>query len=151
MNMEMKNKIRVEMEALSENEGLARTVAASFAAGWDPTMEELTEIKTAISEAVSNAIIHAYPEGPEGRKGKVILEMAGNREGKLIFTVEDQGIGIGDVKRAREPLYTTGDGERSGMGFTVMESFMDRLDVESAPGRGTRVTMIKVLDIIHGQ
>jgi len=132
----------------SENEALARTVAAAFAAQLDPTVEELTEIKTAVSEAVSNAIIHAYGEG---QKGPVIMEMSAVDSGKIIMVVEDRGIGIEDIERAREPLFTTGNSEeRSGMGFTVMESFMDKVIVESAPGEGTRVTLIKVLDRING-
>lgn len=146
--MEYTNQVKVEMMNQSENEALARTVAAAFAAQLDPTVEELTEIKTAVSEAVSNAIIHAYGEG---QKGPVILEMSSVDSGKLIMVVEDRGIGIEDIERAREPLFTTGNSEeRSGMGFTVMESFMDKVLVESAPGEGTRVTLIKVLDRING-
>lgn len=145
--MEMKNKVKIEMEARSENESLARVIVAAFAAAWDPTMEELTEIKTAVSEAVSNAIIHAYPEGHA--TGMIVLEMAGTEDGRLVFMVSDDGIGIKDIERAREPLFTTGaPEERSGMGFTVMESFMDRLNVESVDGKGTRITMVKVLDSI---
>lgn len=146
--MEYTNQIKVEMMNQSENEALARTVAAAFAAQLDPTVEELTEIKTAVSEAVSNAIIHAYGEG---QKGPVIMEMSAVDSGKIIMVVEDRGIGIEDIERAREPLFTTGNSEeRSGMGFTVMESFMDKVIVESAPGEGTRVTLIKVLDRING-
>lgn len=146
MTTETKNKIKVEMECRSENESLARAIAAAFAAAWDPTMEELTEIKTAVSEAVSNAIIHAYPEGGAGT---VVLELSGTEEGRLFFTISDEGIGIKDVEKAREPLFTTGaPEERSGMGFTVMESFMDHLDVKSVDGKGTRITMVKVLDSI---
>jgi len=146
--LEYTNQIKVEMMNQSENEALARTVAAAFAAQLDPTVEELTEIKTAVSEAVSNAIIHAYGEG---QKGPVIMEMSAVDSGKIIMVVEDRGIGIEDIERAREPLFTTGNSEeRSGMGFTVMESFMDKVIVESAPGEGTRVTLIKVLDRING-
>ncbi len=146
--MEYKNRIRLEMRSCSENEALARTAAAAFVAELDPTMEELTEIRTAVSEAVSNAVIHAYEPGEEGC---IILEAAYTDKGKVIFTVEDQGRGIENVALAREPLFTTGPaGERSGMGFTVMESFMDKLQVESAPGKGTRVTMVKVLDRSYG-
>ena len=146
--MEYVNKIRLEMQSCSENEALARTVAASFVAELDPTMEELTEIRTAISEAVSNAVIHAY--GGE-KDGQIILEAVSLPSGKVIFTVEDKGKGIEDIAKAREPLFTTGPaGERSGMGFTVMESFMDKLQVESSPGQGTRVTMVKLLDRSYG-
>lgn len=132
----------------SENEALSRTIAAAFAAQLDPTIEELTEIKTAISEAVSNVIIHGY--GTE-KEGTINLEMSATESGTIIMIVEDQGIGIEDIQKAREPLFTTGNSEeRSGMGFTVMESFMDKVYIESTLGKGTRVTLVKVLDRIHG-
>lgn len=146
--MEYINKIKVEMSNQSENEALARTIAAAFAARMDPTVEELTEIKTAVSEAVSNAIIHGYEAGKEGL---IVLEFSLTDSGKLIVAVEDFGVGIEDVEKAREPLFTTANtAERSGMGFTVMESFMDKVLVESEPGKGTRVTMIKALDQANG-
>ncbi|MGI6751897.1 MAG: anti-sigma F factor [Anaerovoracaceae bacterium] len=144
---EIKNRVKVEMEARSENESLARTVASAFSAAWDPTVEELTEIKTAVSEAVSNAIIHAYPN--EDKVGSIMMEMSGTEDGHLFFTIEDEGIGIRDIEKAKEPLFTTGaPEERSGMGFTVMESFMDHLGVESVDGKGTRITMVKILGSI---
>lgn len=128
----------------SENEALSRTIAAAFVTPVDPTVEEVTEIKTAVSEAVSNAIIHGYEAG---KAGLIILELSLTGSGKFMISVEDFGVGIADVEKAREPLFTTGDTkERSGMGFTVMESFMDKVLVESRPGEGTRVTMIKTLD-----
>ena len=143
----LKNRLETTFPAKSENEALARSVAAAFAAQEDPTIEELTEIRTAVSEAVSNAVIHAYPEG----EGDVNLELRLYEDGTLVIAVEDQGVGIPDVAQAREPLYTTGtDGERSGMGFTVMESFTDRLEVHSEPGKGTRVLMVKRLDVSYG-
>lgn len=146
--MEFQNQIKIEMWNQSENEALARTIAAAFVSSLDPTVEELTEIKTAVSEAVSNSIIHGYPKG---EKGLVLMELFYTAEGKLVIVVEDKGIGIQDVEKAREPLFTTAaQDERSGMGFTVMESFMDKVLVESTPGQGTRVTLIKVLDQIHG-
>ena len=142
----LKNRLETVFPARSENEGLARAIAAAFAAQADPTIEELTEIRTAISEAVSNAVIHAYPQGD----GSVNMELCLYEDGIIVISVEDRGVGIEDVTRAREPLYTTGtDGERSGMGFTVMESFMDRLEVISEPGKGTRVTMVKRLDLSY--
>ena len=142
----LKNRMETVFPARSENEGLARAVAAAFAAQADPTVEELTEIRTAVSEAVSNAVIHAYPGG----EGDVSLELRLYEDGTLVIAVEDRGVGIDDVTQAREPLYTTGtDGERSGMGFTVMESFTDRLEVTSQPGKGTRVTMMKRLDLSY--
>ena len=143
----LRNRLETNFPARSENEALARSVAAAFAAQADPTIEELTEIRTAVSEAVSNAVIHAYPE----REGDVNFELRLYEDGTLVIAVEDQGVGIPDVAQAREPLYTTGtDGERSGMGFTVMESFTDRLEVRSEPGKGTRVLMVKRLDVSYG-
>ena len=140
------NQMKLEFLNRSENESFARVAVAAFVAPLDPTVEELTEIKTAVSEAVSNAVIHAYKED-EG--GLVTLECTINEGRRVIITVSDNGIGIEDVELAREPLYTSKPGEeRSGMGFTVMESFMDKLDVESAPGEGTKVTMIKNLDYV---
>lgn len=142
--MEFINQIKVEMWNQSENEALARTIAAAFVSHLDPTVEELTEIKTAVSEAVSNAIIHGYPNG---EKGLVRMELFYTAQGRLAIIVEDKGVGISDIEKAREPLFTTGkNDERSGMGFTVMESFMDKVQVESTPGQGTRVTLIKTLD-----
>ena len=140
----MENYMKLEFSALAENEAFARTAAAAFVMPLDPTVEELTEIKTAVSEAVSNCIIHA--ETP-----KVVLECALDKKGKLTVKVEDQGVGIENVKQAMEPLFTTGDeDERSGMGFTVMESFMDKLMVISERGKGTTVIMTKQLDVFSG-
>lgn len=142
--MEFMNQIKVEMWNQSENEALARTIAAAFVSNLDPTVEELTEIKTAVSEAISNAIIHGYPKG---ERGLVLMELFYTTDDRLIIVVEDKGIGIADIEKAMEPLFTTAkEEERSGMGFTVMESFMDKVQVESKPGEGTRVTLIKVLD-----
>ncbi len=140
-----KNRIRFEFEARSQNESLARSVAAAYVLPLDPTVEEVTEIKTAVSEAVSNAIIHAYPEKEE--TGIVVLEAELRGERDVMFVIRDKGVGIADVSQARAPLFTTGaPEERSGMGFTVMESFMDKIEVRSEPGNGTEVTLIKRLD-----
>ena len=140
------NRMKLEFLNRSENESFARVAVAAFVAPLDPTVEELTEIKTAVSEAVSNAIIHAYKEDEDGL---VTLECLVEEGGKVTIIVSDKGVGIEDVNLAREPLYTSRPSEeRSGMGFTVMESFMDKLEVESAPGEGTRVTMIKNLDYV---
>lgn len=140
-----KNRIRFEFEARSQNESLARSVAAAYVLPLDPTVEEVTEIKTAVSEAVSNAIIHAYPGKEE--TGIVILEAELRGERDVMFVIRDKGVGIADVSQARAPLFTTGAPEdRSGMGFTVMESFMDKIEVRSEPGNGTEVTLIKRLD-----
>ncbi len=140
------NRMKLEFLNRSENESFARVAVAAFAAPLDPTVEELTEIKTAVSEAVSNAIIHAYGEDEDGW---VTVECTIEEDGRVTITVTDTGIGIEDIAMAREPLYTSRPGEeRSGMGFTVMESFMDKVEVESAAGLGTKVTMIKNLDYV---
>lgn len=142
------NYLKLEMPCHSGNEALARNIAAVFVTRMDPTVEELTEIKTAVSEAVSNSVIHAYGEGGEGI---INMSLESFDSGKIVITIEDRGKGIEDVKKAMEPLYTTGDaGERSGMGFTVMESFMDKVAVDSSPGKGTKVTLVKLLDSING-
>ena len=131
------NEAAVTFLSRSSNEGFARTTAACFAAQLDPTLEELGDIKTAVSEAVTNAIVHAYPD----TLGRVVVKARILSDGVLEVSVRDWGKGIEDVGQARQPLYTTGGEERSGMGFTIMESFMDQLTVRSAPGKGTRVTM----------
>lgn len=125
----------------SANEGFARAVAACFATRLDPTLDEVADIKTAVSEAVTNAIVHAYPE----KLGKVRLRLRLFEDGRLEIAVQDWGVGIADVEQARTPLFTTGNEERSGMGFTIMESFMDTLKVRSAPGKGTTVVMSRRL------
>lgn len=137
----MDNVMKLEFINMSCNERFARSVAASFTAILDPTIEELTEIKTAVSEAVTNAIIHGY----NGEIGNVIME--GRIHGRCVeFAVKDFGCGIADIDKAREPMYTDKpDMERSGMGFTIMEAFMDDIYVESIVGQGTTVTMKKTL------
>lgn len=135
------NEVTLEFPSHSSNEGFARSAAACFAAQLDPTLNELEDIKTAVSEAVTNAIVHAYPD----TIGKVTLKMRVCPGNVLEISVKDQGRGIADVEKAREPMFTTGGQERSGMGFTIMESFMDQLHVRSVQGRGTAVTMKKKL------
>ena len=137
--MKNTNYIALEFLARSVNESFARTAVACFAAQMDPTLDELGDIKTSVSEAVTNAIVHAYPD----TLGKVSLRVQILEGNVLEIMVRDWGKGIPDVNKAREPMYTTGGDERSGMGFTIMESFMDNLTVRSAPGKGTRVTMRK--------
>lgn len=140
----MNNKVTVRFSAIGANESFARSVAAAFVAVLDPTLEELTEIKTGVSEAVSNSIIHGYKEDPEGT---VEMECSLFPDRNVVLVIRDWGTGIEDVEKAREPMFTTGKPEeRSGMGFTVMESFMDRVDVVSEAGEGTTVTMTKRLD-----
>ena len=131
------NYVTVEFLSRSSNEGFARTAAAAFAAQLDPTLDELGDIKTAVSEAVTNAIVHGYPD----QLGKIVVKLKLLENNTLEITVRDWGKGIEDIQQARQPLFTTGGEERSGMGFTIMESFMDRLTVKSTPGRGTTVTM----------
>ncbi len=137
----MGNEIKLEMDALPENEGFARVAVAAFITPLNPTMEEISDVKTAVSEAVTNAVIHAYSQ--EGGKIRIRCSLEGDL---LHMEVEDFGKGIEDVKRAMEPLFTTRpDLERSGMGFAFMEAFMDGLEVESSPGKGTKVIMEKKL------
>ena len=135
--MKVENYVTLEFSSRSANEGFARTAAACFAAQLDPTLEEINDIKTAVSEAVTNAIVHAYPD----RIGKIVMRLALLEGHALEIVVKDWGVGIEDVEKAREPLFTTGNQERAGMGFTIMESFMDTLRVRSTPGKGTTVTM----------
>jgi stage II sporulation protein AB (anti-sigma F factor) len=140
--MDRKNAMSLEFDSKSENESFARIVVAAFAAQLNPTIEEIADIKTAVSEAVTNSIIHGY----DGEEGKITLScmIDGN---KITVTVMDKGKGILDIKQAMEPLYTTKpEMERSGMGFAFMEAFMDELEVISAPEEGTIVTMSKSIE-----
>ena len=137
--MKGENYIKLEFPSRSVNEGFARAAAAAFAAQLDPTLDELGDIKTAVSEAVTNCIVHAYPDS----LGRITMRLRILDGDTLEISVKDAGVGIPDVAKAREPLFTTGGEERSGMGFTIMESFTDKLRVRSAPGRGTTVTMIR--------
>lgn len=141
MKIKANNEVTLLFPSRSANEGFARAAAACFAAQMDPTLNELEDIKTAVSEAVTNAIVHAYPEAI----GPVQVKLRICPDNVLEISVRDHGRGIPDVEKARQPMFTTGGEERSGMGFTIMESFMDRLTVRSVPGRGTTVTMRKRL------
>ena len=143
MNRKYKNKMQLEILSKSNNEAFARITVAAFAAQLDPTIEEISDIKTAVSEAVTNSIIHGY-ENKEG----IIKIVAYLFENAIRIEISDQGKGIEDIDIAREPLYTTKpDLERSGMGFTIMESFMDELKIESVVGMGTKVTMEKRIKV----
>lgn len=135
--MNASNYIKIEFPSKSSNEAFARTAAAAFASQLDPTMDELGDIRTAVSEAVTNAIVHAYPDSI----GKISMRLRILGRDTLEVSVRDWGRGIEVVERAMTPLYTTGGEERSGMGFTIMGSFMDKLRVRSTPGKGTTVTM----------
>ena len=133
--------MRLEMESLSRNEEFARVVTAVFMSRLDPTLEEVDDVKTAVSEAVTNAVIHGY----RGSQGTIYLELTADLEERILtVAVKDRGVGIADVKQAMEPMFTTDpEGERSGMGFSFMEAFMDQVEVESEPNHGTLVTMKK--------
>ncbi len=134
------NEICMEFDAISENEGLARVVIAAFLSRIDPTVDEIEDVKTAVSEAVTNAVIHGYGE----RGGRVVMRARLSAERELSVEISDRGVGIADVEQAMQPLFTTGAAnERSGMGFSFMEAFMDRLEVESSIGEGTCVHMWK--------
>ena len=141
--MKTKDYIKVSFPSLSSNEGFARSCVACFAARLDPTLDELSDIKTAVSEAVTNCIVHAYP----GEIGTIHMRCRIIDDKTIEVSLRDTGVGIEDVDKAREPLFTTGDPcERAGMGFSIMESFMGKVKVRSKPGKGTTVVMRKTLD-----
>ena len=139
MKIKTENEVTLQFPSQSSNEGFIRSAVACFAAQMDPTLNELEDIKTAVSEAATNAIVHAYPD----RIGKVTVKVRICTGQVLEITVRDCARGIPDVEKARQPMFTTGGEERSGMGFTIMESFMDSLKVRSVAGRGTTVVMKK--------
>lgn len=145
--MNIRNQVTLEFPSRSANEGFARTAAACFAAQLDPTLEEINDIKTAVSEAVTNAIVHAYPD----TIGRVFMRLRLRDDDQVEIVVRDWGVGIPDIDRARAPLYTTGGEERAGMGFTIMESFMDLVRVRSVPGKGTTVTLRRRIASRQGQ
>lgn len=135
----MTNHMKAEFEAKEVNVSFARVVAAAFIARLDPTLDEVEDVKVAVSEAVTNAIVHAY----DGQEGRIVME-AFSYDKTVMVSIRDFGKGIEDIEKAKEPLFTTKPGEeRSGLGFTVMESFMDSLHIESKVGGGTTVTMTK--------
>ncbi len=140
------NRAVVQFLSRSNNEAFARTVAACFAAQLDPTLDELNDLKTAVSEAVTNAIVHGYPD----TIGMVTMVMKLFEDHMVEITIKDKGVGIADLERARTPLYTTGGAERAGMGFTIMESFTDGMRVRSAPGKGTVVVLSKKISLRAG-
>jgi stage II sporulation protein AB (anti-sigma F factor) len=137
------NFMKLQFASRSENEAFARVAVAAFVAQLDPNMDELTDIKTVVSEAVTNSIIHGYDSQPDG-----VVTITAVMEGEtVIITVEDQGRGIEDIEQARQPMYTSRpELERSGMGFTIMENFMDEVEVVSTPGHGTAVRMKKRIE-----
>lgn len=137
----MQNEFRLVISSKSVNEGFARVVVSAFAAPLDPTLEELADLKTAVSEAVTNSIVHGYGD----KCGKIYI--TGKLSDNIVkIIIRDKGCGIEDVKQAMTPLFTTGSGDRAGLGFTVMESFCDRVTVRSALGSGTSVTLVKKIE-----
>ena len=135
--MKFENYMILEFPSKSANEAFARSAVACFAAQMDPTLEELGDIRTAVSEAVTNCIVHAYPE----KIGTIMLRCRILRENTLDIVIKDKGVGIQNLEQARQPMFTTGGTDRSGMGFTIMESFMTTFSVKSVPGKGTTVHM----------
>ena len=139
--MKFENYMILDFPSKSANEAFARSAVACFAAQMDPTLEELGDIRTAVSEAVTNCIVHAYPD----KIGNITLRCRILKDNILDIVVKDKGIGIGDISLARRPSFTTGGNDRSGMGFTIMESFMTNLEISSKPGKGTTVHMRRKL------
>lgn len=137
--MKITNEMKLTLESRSVNEGFARVAVTAFAAQLDPTIEEINDIKTAVSEAVTNCIVHAYPE----TVGRIYISALIYDNLTVRIKIRDNGVGIPDIKRAMEPLYTSLGGERAGLGFAVMESFMDKIRVRSSVGKGTTVTLEK--------
>ena len=145
--MEVTNSMKLEIPSRSVNEGFARSAVACFVCHLDPTLDELEDLKAAVSEAVTNCIVHAYPDGI----GIITVRARLFSDNSVEISIRDRGRGIEDVAKAREPMFTTGGDDRSGMGFTIMESFTDTLSVRSRPGRGTCVTMRKRISVRAGQ
>ena len=140
--MKFENLMLLEFPSKSVNEGFARSAVACFASQMDPTIEEIGDIKTAVSEAVTNCIVHAYPDGI----GRITIRCRILKGDVLDIVIKDHGVGITDLEKARQPMYTTGGAERSGMGFTIMETFMTNLRVKSVPGKGTTIHMLRKLN-----
>ena len=139
--MKFENYMIVEFPSKSANEAFARSAVSCFAAQLDPTMEELGDIRTAVSEAVTNAIVHGYPD----ELGVITMRCRILKDNVLDVVIKDRGVGIADIEQAKRPMFTTGGTDRSGMGFTIMESFMTNLEISSAPGKGTTVHMRRKL------
>ena len=139
--MKFENYMKLEFASKSSNESFARAAIAAFAVQMDPTLEDLGDIRTAVSEAVTNSIVHAYPD----QIGVIIVKCRILKDNTLDIVIKDNGIGIADIEKARQPMYTTGGAERSGMGFTIMESFMTSFSVKSVAGKGTTIHMRRKL------
>lgn len=142
------NYFKTTLYASSVNEGYSRVIVSAFAAQLDPTVEEIADIKTAVSEAVTNCIVHAYKNEQDEKKKKIYIHCSYTTDGLFTVSIKDCGCGIEDVQKAMQPLFTTdAANERSGMGFSIMESFTDKLSVKSVCGKGTKVTMVKKLNV----
>ncbi len=137
--MKIINELKMTIDSKSVNEGFSRVAIAAFCASLDPSIEELTDIRTAVSEAVTNCIVHGYKE----KMGKIYISVSILENSTVRIKIRDKGIGIEDIKQAMQPLFTTAGDERAGLGFAVMESFTDKVRVLSKPGKGTTVTLIK--------
>ena len=137
--MKCVNEMKMTLDSKSINEGFARVAVSAFVASLDPNIEELTDIKTAVSEAVTNCVVHGYAE----KEGKIYITVSIYEKDLVRIKIRDKGVGIEDIERAMEPLFTTAGGERAGLGFAVMESFTDKVRVKSAPGKGTTVVLEK--------
>lgn len=135
------NQMKLIIPSRSANEGFARATVAAFVSQMDPAVDELADIRTAVSEAVTNCIVHAYPD----EIGDIVLQMRLYADGRVVIKIQDKGCGIEDVPKAMEPLFTTGGEDRSGLGFSVMESFTDKVRVRSKKGKGTSVTLEKYI------
>ena len=133
------NELKMTLDSKSVNEGFARVAVSAFVASLDPNIEELTDIKTAVSEAVTNCVVHGYAE----KEGKIYITVSIFEKDFILIKISDKGVGIENVERALEPLFTTAGGDRAGLGFAVMESFMDKVRVKSAPDKGTTVVLEK--------
>lgn len=136
------NEMKMTLESRSVNEGFSRAVIAAFAAQLDPTVEEINDIKTAVSEAVTNCIVHGYKDS----LGKIYITVRIHDDGKVVISIRDRGCGISDINKAREPLFTTLGGDRAGLGFSVMESFTDKVSVRSKINYGTTITLCKKIN-----
>lgn len=139
--MKIKNHVRLSFDSVSWNEGFSRAAISAFILPLNPTVAEVADVKTAVSEAVTNAIVHAYPD----KIGTVFIDVKITDDNRVIIRIRDTGVGIADVKQAMEPLFTTSSDERAGLGFAVMQSFCDRVRVRSSVGKGTTVTLEKII------
>lgn len=140
--MKILNSMKLTIESKSVNESFARATVSAFCAQLDPTVEELSDIRTAVSEAVTNCIVHAYRE----KRGKIYITASVRDDGFFLIKIRDKGCGIEDIEKAKEPLFTTSSGERAGLGFAVMESFTDKMKVSSKVGKGTTVALYKKIN-----